>query len=266
VDSVHVDRPARKIRRTGRHTAPSQVEKVAEKAGKAAPMMAIAGVLVAAPQAHASVKAPAKVAAVSEQVRTGATTDAFVRQDHARQARSATRTYTVRSGDSLSVISEHFYGTSAHWKWIYDANRSKISNADSIFVGEKLTIPYHAPTTTTSYTPRHARAKATVLTAKTSLSGTLGCSGLEQLWESAGGSRAEAFTAAEIAIAESGGRQFAHSPTNDYGYWQINGVHGPSEATFNPMGNARAAIAISGNGRHWGAWTTFTSGAYHGRC
>jgi LysM repeat protein len=272
VDSLHADRPARKIRRTGRHTAPSQVEKVAGKAGKAAPMVAIAGVLVAAPQAHASVKASATVTNAAEQGRTTATTDAFVRETHAQQAAPATRTYSVRSGDTLAGISEHFYGNSADWKWIFDANQSKISNPDSIYVGEKLTIPYHAPTTTStttsSYTPKHAKAKAkaTVLTSKTTLSGTLGCAGLETLWEQAGGSHAEAFTAAEIAIAESGGRQFALSPTNDYGYWQINGVHGPAEATFDPMGNAKAAIAISDDGHDWAAWTTFTSGAYAGRC
>ena len=83
-----------------------------------------------------------------------------------------------------------------------------------------------------------------MLTSKTTLSGTLGCAGLEALWEQAGGSHAEAFTAAEIAMAESGGRQYALSPTNDYGYWQINGVHG----------------------RDWDPWTTYTSGAYAGRC
>ena len=266
VDSLHTDRPARKIRRTGRHTAPSQVEKVAEKAGKAAPMVAIAGVLVAAPQAHASVKASANVTNAADQGRTSATTDAFVRDVHVQQAKSATRTYTVRSGDSLSAISEHFYGKSADWRWIYEANRSKISNPNDISVGERLTIPYHAPTTTSSYTPKHAKAKATVLTSKTTLSGTLGCAGLETLWEQAGGSHAEAFTAAEIAMAESGGRQYALSPTNDYGYWQINGVHGPAEATFNPLGNAKAAIAISDDGRDWDPWTTYTSGAYAGRC
>ena len=266
MDSLHTDRPARKIRRTGRHTAPSQVEKVAEKAGKAAPMVAIAGVLVAAPQAHASVKAAANVTNAAEQGRTSATTDAFVRDVHVQRAASATRTYTVRSGDTLAAISEHFYGTESDWGRIYDANRSKISNPNSIYVGEKLTIPYHAPTTTSRYTPKHAKAKATVLTSKTTLSGTLGCSGLEALWEQAGGSHAEAFTAAEIAMAESGGRQYALSPTNDYGYWQINGVHGPAEATFNPLGNARAAIAISDDGRDWDPWTTFTSGAYAGRC
>ena len=54
------------------------------------------------------------------------------------------------------------------------------------------------------------------------LSGTLSCSGLEQLWTSAGGNPADAFMAAEIAMAESGGNQYALSPTDDYGYWQIN--------------------------------------------
>ena len=97
------------------------------------------------------------------------------------------------------------------------------------------------------------------------LSGNLGCSGLEALWVAAGGARSHAFIAAEIAMAESGGRQFAHSPTNDFGYWQINGVHG-AMATYNPIGNARAAIAISGNGSNWRPWTTYVTGAYRGRC
>jgi LysM repeat protein len=260
VDSVNVVRRTRKIRRTGRHATPSQVEKVAEKAGKAAPVVAIAGVLVAAPQAHAAVKAPAKTAAVTEQVRTAARTDALV-----KRAQPVARTYTVRSGDTLSKISEGYYGNPADWTWIYDANKSKISNPNEIYVGESLAIPYSAPSTS-SYTAKHAKAKATVLTSSTTLSGTLGCTGLEQLWEAAGGSSAEAFTAAEIAMAESGGRQYALSPTNDYGYWQINGSHGPAQATFNPMGNARAAVAISDDGRNWSPWTTYTSGAYEGRC
>jgi LysM repeat protein len=241
------------------------VEKVAEKAGKAAPAVAIAGVLVAAaPQAHAAVRAPATTAAAAVQVRTAAGTVALV-----RQAEPAARTYTVRSGDSLSKISEGYYGTSAHWQWIYEANRSKISNPNDIYVGERLAIPAHAPAVS-AYTPRHAKTgakvKSAVLTSSSTPSGTLGCGGLEALWEDAGGSHAEAFMAAEIAMAESGGRQYALSPTNDYGYWQINGSHGPAEATFNPMGNAKAAIAISDDGTNWDAWTTYTSGAYGGRC
>jgi len=241
------------------------VEKVAEKAGKAAPAVAIAGVLVAAaPQANAAVKTPATATAAG-QARTAAGTVALVRRD---APAAAARTYTVRSGDSLSRISEDLYGTSADWRSIYDANRSKISNPNDIYVGERLTIPAHGSSSTVSYTPKHAKAKTkpVVLTSKSSPSGNLGCSGLEELWEDAGGAHADAFMAAEIAMAESGGRQYALSPTDDYGYWQINASHGPAEATFNALGNARAAIAISDDGSDWYAWTTYVEGLYRGRC
>jgi uncharacterized protein YodC (DUF2158 family) len=95
--------------------------------------------------------------------------------------------------------------------------------------------------------------------------GVYSCSGLETLWKNAGGSSAEAFTAAEIAMAESGGNPNAISPTDDFGLWQINGSHG-SMATLNPAGNARSAVSISSDGRNWGPWTTYTSGAYRGKC
>src|ERR1700744_4913517 len=52
------DRRPVRIRRRGRHTTPSQVEKVAQQAGKAAPAVAIAGALVAAPQALAAANRP----------------------------------------------------------------------------------------------------------------------------------------------------------------------------------------------------------------
>ena len=219
--------------------------------------MAIAGALVALPQsAHAEVKTPASATTVTEQAHT----TALVKQ--------AARTYRVRSGDTLSGIAARFYHNPARWTWIYAANRSKIHNPNSIYVGEKLTIPYHAPAGTAAYTPRHAKKpQSTVLTSSAKkLSGNLSCSGLEALWKAAGGAPGSAFIAAEIAMAESGGRQYAHSPTNDFGYWQINGVHGPRMATYNPIGNAKAAIAISSNGHNWRAWTTYVTGAYHGRC
>ena len=99
--------------------------------------------------------------------------------------------------------------------------------------------------------------------------GTLGCAGLEALWESAGGSRAAAFTAAEIAMAESSGRQYASlvnaNGTTDRGYWQINSSHGPL-STFGAHGNARAAVLISANGADWSPWVTWQTGAYAGKC
>ena len=237
---------------------------MAEVATKAAPAVAIAGALVAtAPQASAAVSLSAKTTTVAEQVHT----DALV-----KQSQPATRTYTVQSGDTLSSIAQRFYGTTANWTWLWHVNSSVVHNPNSIYVGEVLKIPSDPPANAAHYAPKHAKSStststSTTLTSSTTkLSGKLSCSGLEALWETAGGSHGEAFMAAEIAMAESGGNQYALSPTNDYGYWQINGSHGPAMATFDPMGNAKAAIAISDDGHDWGAWTTYTSGAYAGRC
>jgi len=273
---------------------------VAEKAGKAAPAMAIAGVLVAAPQVHAAVKSPAKATTVAERPRT----EALV-----RQTQPANRSYTVHSGDTLSAIAQRFYGNPADWPWLYHVNASTVADPNLIYTGQKLQVPYDPPANAASYTPKHSRTATLISSATnssdtsssdtdssgtsssgttssgtnssatsssgtsssgtsssgTTLSGTLGCSGLEALWEAAGGSHAEAFMAAEIAMAESGGQQYAVSPTNDYGYWQINGSHG-SLATFNPIGNANAAIIISNDGSNWDPWTTYVTGAYQGRC
>ena len=230
---------------------------MADKAGKAAPAMAIAGVLVAAPQAHAAVKTPAKTTTVTERAHT----EALV-----RHLQPTNRTYTVQPGDTLSAIAERFYDNPADWPFLYHVNESEIANPNMIYVGEKLQVPYHPSADATSYAPKHAKAAATLSSSDTSLSGTLGCSGLEALWEAAGGSHGAAFIAAEIAMAESGGQQYALSPTNDYGYWQINGSHGPALATYNSIGNAKAAIIISDDGTDWDPWTTYVTGAYEGRC
>jgi len=276
VDSARTHRRPRKIRRTGRHTTPSQVEKVAEKAGKAAPAMAIAGAIVAGPQAHAALdNHHAKATTAAEQVHQ-------VRHAHlealVRRAQAATRTYTVEPGDTLSSIAQRFYGNSADWGWLFHENENVVSNPNVIFPGEVLKIPSDPPANAasydSSYVPKHAQS-TTVLTssattatssATTALSGTLGCSGLEELWEQAGGSSSAAFLAAEIAMAESGGNQYALSPTNDYGYWQINGSWGPALATFDALGNAKAAVQISDDGTNWDPWTTYQTGAYVGRC
>ncbi|MGH3190202.1 MAG: LysM peptidoglycan-binding domain-containing protein [Streptosporangiaceae bacterium] len=248
-------RRARKIRRTGRHTTPSQVEKVAEMAGKAAPAVAIAGVLVgSATGANAAVVGAASATTVAGQVQT----DAVV-VHHQPTARS----YIVQRGDTLSVIAERFYHNPADWRAIYDANTAKVHNPNVIYVGEKLTIP--ASAAATSYSPKHAKGGTTLTSSVTHLSGTLGCAALETLWEEGGGSHAEAFTAAEIAMAESGGNQFATGTVGERGYWQINPDHG-SLSTYDPLGNAKAAVVISDNGTNWSPWTTYTSGAYRGRC
>jgi len=225
--------------------------------------MAIAGAIVAGPQAHAAVdNHHGQATTAAEQVHH-VRLDALVRHDE-----SATRTYTVQPGDTLSSIAQRFYGNPADWESLFHENENVVKNPNSIYPGEVLKVPSDPSADTASYSPKHAKS-TTVLTssASTTLSGTLGCSGLEALWDAAGGSSSNAFMAAEIAMAESGGNQYAVSPTADYGYWQINlPSWGPTLATFNPLGNAKAAIQISDDGTNWEPWTTYQSGAYAGRC
>jgi hypothetical protein len=99
--------------------------------------------------------------------------------------------------------------------------------------------------------------------------GTLGCAGLERLWISEGGSRSAAFTAAEIAMAESSGQQYAtmHNTngTTDRGYFQINSIWG-ALSTYDAAGNARAAIRISHDGTDWSPWVTYDRNLYQGKC
>lgn len=54
---------------------------------------------------------------------------------------SASKTYTVVSGDSLSKISKKFYGDAGKWKKIHAANIDKVPNPDLIHPGQELTIP-----------------------------------------------------------------------------------------------------------------------------
>ena len=49
--------------------------------------------------------------------------------------------HTVKKGESLSVISKHYYGDLMKYKHIFEANRDQLSDADHIEVGQVLTIP-----------------------------------------------------------------------------------------------------------------------------
>ena len=131
MSSAH--RRPRKIWRTGRHTTPSQVEKVAEKAGKAAPAVAIVGALVATgPQAHAAVRTPAR-ATVTEQVRT----DALVYVTTI--ARTSPQDYVIRPADTLSGIAQNLCGAAGDWVDLWHANPS-ITDPNLIYSGQQLTV------------------------------------------------------------------------------------------------------------------------------
>lgn len=180
-------------------------------------------------------------------------------------------THMVVPGDTLYGISQTVTGNGDNWPKLYYANRNVIgSNPNLIFPGERLTLKF--PKTYGDPKPitirdigTIAKKVAPVYHRTTYYSGTLSCNGLEKLWESAGGNSGSAFIAAEIAMAESGGNQYATGPAGERGYWQIHPDHGYL-STYNAYGNARAAVIISDNGSNWSPWTTYTSGAYIGRC
>ncbi len=105
---------------------------------------------------------------------------------------------------------------------------------------------------------------------------------LMELWVLGGGMVQYADTAAAIAQAESGGCRYAlagprdirpvkactyrrTSRENSCGLWQINlkahpEYHAP--AIFDPVANARAAVAVANGGADFSPWSTYTNGAY----
>jgi nucleoid-associated protein YgaU len=51
------------------------------------------------------------------------------------------QTYTVKAGDTLSKISQQFYGDADEYMRIFYANRDTLRDPDRIQVGQKLVIP-----------------------------------------------------------------------------------------------------------------------------
>lgn len=51
------------------------------------------------------------------------------------------RTYTVKSGDTLSRIAKEFYGDAQAYPRIFDANRDQLSDPNKIQPGQILKIP-----------------------------------------------------------------------------------------------------------------------------
>lgn len=58
--------------------------------------------------------------------------------------------YTVKSGDTLSLLAARFLGSAHRWPEIYELNKSKIQNPELIYPGQVLAIPTgantHSPT------------------------------------------------------------------------------------------------------------------------
>jgi hypothetical protein len=183
-------------------------------------------------------------------------------------------TVTVRPGDTLWAIAGQVCGNPRDDLAL--AYNNGIADPDRIFAGQVLKAaclaaaqavaaryaPPPPPVRPAAVSGGPPEQQAPVVTVA---GGYFGCSALEALWDGAGGNPADAFTAAEIAMAESGGNPDAFSPTDDRGLWQINASNG-ALSTFSPPGSARSAVILSDDGTNWSPWTTYTSGAYEGRC
>lgn len=200
----------------------------------------------------------------------------------AAAASPAVIVYEVQPGDSLWGICQRAYGDPLDWPAVYAANKQKIGADPNLIYPNQVILLVHEPlagTTEGSHTSavdlggstrtgghrsrRSAPPRGSSVAG--ALSGHLACTGLERLWITAGGNPHYAFIAAEIAMAESGGWQYATGRAGEEGYWQINPVN-YGLATYNPLGNARSAIILSRDGTWWYPWTTWTSGAYRGEC
>jgi nucleoid-associated protein YgaU len=51
------------------------------------------------------------------------------------------RIHVVQAGDTLSKISQKYYGTPVHWKKIFEANRGEIPFPNALTVEQRLIIP-----------------------------------------------------------------------------------------------------------------------------
>ena len=70
-------------------------------------------------------------------VETGVTAESV----RSSESASTPNTYTVVKGDCLWNIAKRFYGDGSKYTVIFNANKSKIKNANLIYPGQVLTIP-----------------------------------------------------------------------------------------------------------------------------
>jgi nucleoid-associated protein YgaU len=173
----------------------------------------------------------------------------------------------VRSGDTLSGIAGSMCGDPARYPQLAAGNH--IADPDLITPGESIRPTCEAPVPVQHAAPAAPAAPAAAPEAApaahsdavTATGGIYSCGALEGLWEQAGGSAGLAVTMAGIAMAESGGNPGAVSPTDDFGLWQDHA----DPAALNPSASAAASVSIEAS-QGLGAWTTYRTGAYAGRC
>jgi LysM repeat protein len=132
----------------------------------AVPVITAAGAIAAAPHALAATSGSQAHHGAPSAATAVATAVAHPVQAYLTSTRSAAQAggaYTVRAGDTLSGIAQRSYHHASDWTYLYQINRSKISNPDVISVGEIISVPANPPASVLSgtYRPRHAKPAAT---------------------------------------------------------------------------------------------------------
>jgi len=129
--------------------------------------------------------------------------------------------YTVRSGDSLSVIAARAYGDSADWPAVWWANRHQVANPDMIAAGQRLQLPAsgHVPAWMAKAAARAAGAAPTASASAPSA----GSDAAQQAAPAASVSPAspEGADWAAIAACESGGNWSTDTGNGFYGGLQF---------------------------------------------
>lgn len=218
---------------------------------------ALAAVAVAGGQAPAPSVHTAPDPLHSQTVNAPVTADETALVVHSAKVQEARtqshRSYHVKSGDTLSGIAQLYCGDAAKYHSLATSNG--IADPNLIYVGQHLVLDcasgalIRAPRRGTPGQSYHPRAVS-----YSGNGGTLSYSGLESLWEAAGGPSWAASSAAAVAECESGGNQYAHNPSGASGYWQILGEVVPGNV-YDPMVNAQNAVAkFRASGDSWAQW------------
>jgi nucleoid-associated protein YgaU len=164
--------------------------------------------------------------------------DAAAQRSAAKSASKAKK-YTVKEGDSLSTIAEHFYSESAAWPVIYYANRGQIKWANQISSGQQLTIPAKPAKIPAAPSQLGPAAPAPVHTAVESAPVTSEAAPAEaaptHTQAAATYSGGSGFQACVIA-RESGGNSQVMNGSGHYGLYQF------SEGTWEAYGGSAASF------------------------
>jgi LysM repeat protein len=200
----------------GRHSKLKRSQISRRLTSAAVPAVAgVAAVLCLSPQAQASPQvthASVDRATAADTLRVGQQTPALLLATSRQAVASTPAKYTVRSGDSLSVIAGRVYHDQAAWPVIYWANRSKIRSANDISVGQVLRIPAkpaHIPNAP-------AQVASVVVAASQSRGVTYAPAETASTYSGGGG-----FASCVIA-RESGGNSQVMNSSGHYGLYQFS--------------------------------------------